>query len=156
MSLEQWKKVYYQEQARDLVARGADDLELIDHSIKKWSGLDVETLNQYRLVRKGYTLIDIDDRDSTLDVNAATCTLCIKYTDTESFDDGCTTCPIKMARGGFSCDTGVDDDVELGNDDLSPWGRFNYHGETREMISALNDAREYVKKLPEDMFKENK
>ena len=44
MSYESWKAEYYPISARDVVARGASDRELVAHALREWRGLLPESL----------------------------------------------------------------------------------------------------------------
>lgn len=98
-----WKKKYYPVSANSL--ENATVLAALNHSIKKWKGLDGSILLKYglRLFWGDIMMEDVFASPTLVLFRIAsdTCALCIKF-DIEEID--CRGCPLFEVRGQVRCD----------------------------------------------------
>lgn len=134
MSLITWMEEYCPESAQDCVERGATDIELVEHGLRKWRGLSYGNLVRHQLVEdKNGDLVDGDSGERML-IDWSTCALCLVYL----HDDRCATCPLAIVRGGISCDEKVD------GEELSPYGQWVEWLDPDSMIRLLEKAKKWL------------
>lgn len=99
-TLQDWMNEYYPIDARTFVANLPEgmtkvekDIALIKHALRKWKGAEEEALKEYRLVFRGAA---IRSEEITFAFDTETCTLCVKYFDTDN--ETCAECPLNIAR----------------------------------------------------------
>jgi len=136
MSLKTWKRKYYPTTASTAARRGT--LASVRHSLKKWSGLSKEILEEHDLRKVGYTIID-NSGDSELRIADTSCALCIRYID-RSVKDACHACPLAIVRGGVPCDE------KLPSEEISPYHIWTWYCDPQPMIDWLKQTEVYVKK----------
>lgn len=99
MSLETWKKEFYAEESDQIVARRAPDVELLDHSLRKWSGALPEALERHGLRYRRHAISE-PDGDGELTFDGESCALCEAYYNGPTNDrEECERCPIVLATG---------------------------------------------------------
>lgn len=143
MSLESWKEEFYPIEAEH------EKADPVGHSLRKWQGLRKENLEKHGVVIDCERLL-IDTEDSGgkgFRVGADSCALCeIHYNsdepiyyhgdeDDEDDEDNCGRCPLKVARGGVSCD------MPREGEKLSPWTHFVRLEDPEPMIVWLERAK---------------
>lgn len=136
MSIASWRRAYYPVEARDTAPSDA-----LEHSIRKWQGLDRFWLLFHSLRRDGDL---VHGWYHQFDVTAETCALCHHYQDdtpTRDVSCGietyCTRCPLAIARGGVPCDR------QMLHETISPYDAFVERGDHDPMLSwLLRVARE--------------
>lgn len=133
MSLESWKAEFYPVPAAD--ASGSD-AEAIEHSLRKWRGLEPEALARHGVERRGRY---IQDAEECLLIGDTSCALCRRH---DVMDGTCPRCPIKLARGR-RCDRADALEVRSGTD--SPWVEWAGNGNPYAMQSALHKAAVWLK-----------
>lgn len=132
MSIQSWKAEFYPVDADKV--KGGDE-ELVAHSLTKWRGLTEENLGKHELVRIGYRLAASFSDDTVFRVSDITCALCMQYLrEGDTDEERCGECPLRVVRGGISCDTGRGESV-------SPYHAFTEHGDTQPMIAWLERAQ---------------
>lgn len=126
MSLETWKKKFYQIEP----TKGMTEREAIEHSILKWTGLLSANLKKHRLTlnyrdaeihefRKKYNRFYISD---------SSCALCVKYINPQEFFAKCNSCPLNRVLGG-RCDRYQ-----------NPYWIWRTNGDPKPMIQALKKS----------------
>lgn len=136
MSLETWKEEFYPIEADKSVG---SQLEAVEHSLRKWRGLDADTLKRHGL-RQAYNGLK-EDGEPHFFIDYTSCALCLLV---NAVNDGCDKCPLFKARGGFPCDELMMDEDENLLEDSSPyvtWTRFN---DPAHMLEWLEKTREFV------------
>lgn len=100
MSAKTWLEEHYPVSAEKMTIFGTDK-ELVQHALRKWSGLLPEALTKHGLDLEGNIVFNSDE--PVIRINGSTCALCIKYVfDADAFL-ACKECPLyKML--GHSCD----------------------------------------------------
>ena len=134
MSIETWKQEFYAVEAS--VAGKSTDVEMLEHSIKKWEGLQTENLERHEL-RVNYTRI-VDVGGVNFHINSESCALCSKHL-FSSRDDSCASCPLSKVRGGVSCD-------QIDADDPSPFDAWRNRANPEPMLTFLRKARKIAVK----------
>ena len=114
MSEETWLAEFYPVPANEVSAEDA-----LDHSIKKWEGALRENLEKHGL------------DEPPIDFDSDACPLCVHY-----IEDGCTRCPLYIARGDVDCCTETRSDEKL-----SPLDHYG-EGNPRPMLYWLKKAKE--------------
>ncbi len=106
MSIKSWKAKFYPEEAVAVALRG-NDIECIEHSIRKWNGVSPENLQKHNVCIRGYRIEAKDVSWPYLPMVSETCALChltdIRHNE-EQDDDECSQCPIVKATG-TKCDS---------------------------------------------------
>lgn len=128
-----WRRRYYSVNAGALVDRGASDLEMVRHALKKWSGLNRRVLKSFGLKREPGTDITSGSRGPRLVVNCVTCALCQAH-------PTCKGCPLVDVRNGFKCDQ-----TRVG-ETRSPWNAFVRTGRTGPMLALLRRAERMLQR----------
>ena len=115
MSLKEWKEKYYPVAAEEIAKnKSTGPIELIEHSLQKWRGLD--DLDQYGITIGCFGLLY---KGQDFEINSETCSLCQKYFKLPVLmmerASSCGNCPIVLASGrpcwgykGSGWDTWVD------------------------------------------------
>ena len=130
MSLKTWTEEYYPVKAGKLEKSGASDLELVDHSLRKWEGVKLVNLKRHGLVREYHVIEEEGTGGSALfAIGFNSCTLCKRFEDS----DGCTMCPITEATKQTCCEP-------LGD---SPYDAFTGFGRVGPMLKVLRKARRW-------------
>lgn len=144
MSLESWKQEFYPMKANQT---SVDDA--LDHSIRKWEGLQPENLAKhgvhlwrqysagfYRVVEIGQEGHPEHDR---VRIDASTCALCIHFDYDSGSLNGCGDCPLGQVRG-VPCT----ERTEAEENRISPWGSFLQCGDPQPMLVQLRRAKDMV------------
>lgn len=147
MSLETWKAEFYPKRASRTTKE-----EAVAHSLAKWIGLRPDNLAKHNVLVDGdKCVVPDDDEDNTeaVQINGETCALCFHYhddeeeggyVDDEEPEDWCGKCPLKLARGGATCDDRSDDEIDDCED--SPWFHYSTTRDPEPMIFWLQKAAE--------------
>lgn len=125
MSLKEWKEKYYPVDAFDVSYKDA-----LDHSIKKWEGLQADVLKEYGLVQSDNV---IGDGNEYMVISGETCSLCCCYIDIEA-DNPCSQCPLAQSRDGIPCDD------PTAYEKTTPYSAFLL-GNAKPMLHALRLAK---------------
>lgn len=135
MSIETWRTEFYPEEAVAVALRG-NDIECIEHSIRKWSGVSPENLQKHNVYVRGFR-IEARDEDASwshLPMASETCALChladIRLNEEQG--DECSQCPIVKATGA-KCD--------------SQWHHFETGEGEVPMQQLLQKTLEFLKEL---------
>lgn len=90
MSLKTWKAEFYPIPANETPKEDA-----LDHSIRKWEGLQPDALEKHGLALKRGSIQEFSEQQLYHHVNGADCALCVHYFDKKALhDDYCLQCPI--------------------------------------------------------------
>lgn len=138
MSWESWKEEHYPVTAERLERSGASDVELVEHCIAKWEGLERKNLRKHGLRVDGFG--GVRDRALlVLEVNAYSCALCQRYALRSARH--CHGCPLYEVRGKVSCAEARHDET------ISPYERrpMGARGTPKPMLRWLKRALEWVK-----------
>jgi hypothetical protein len=134
MSLQTWKKEFYPVPADDVEAPDA-----IAHSLQKWIGLRPENLKKHGVQIKHRAVENINPHGledyGYIPISDSTCSLCAVYFEEDSYD-GCSACPLALARGGAACDNPMD------GEGMSPYDVFTRSSDPEPMIMLLKKAQE--------------
>ena len=128
-----WKKEFYPVGASTL-ARKKDvtALELVEHSIRKWEGLQDKQTSKAGLTINDTEMYDRKDPDySRFKIDRSSCALCQKY---EGARNDCSRCPLAQARRGVNCWT------RKITEQQSPWEAF-LNGDPAPMLASLKKVR---------------
>lgn len=123
----EWLEKYYPVKPNSLMTQE----EALNHSLKKWEGLDCSTLSEYRLTKMANTIYEGDKK--VISINGETCALCVLYYDTTTQDgeyDICGECPLRI-KTGFVCD-----------DTFSPYDFWCRNVSNTRMTKALRNCLE--------------
>jgi hypothetical protein len=141
--LSEWKKKYYPVGASTIARKkGVTDLELLDHSILKWEGLQQAALKNMGghlamgttgIVFKGNPFTN--EQTAIMPISSKNCALCQKYDPPRRGDSSCTKCPLAISRGGVQCFS------RAGSEMRSPWNKFSSDNDPVPMLRALKKAR---------------
>lgn len=139
MSLATWKAEFYPVEAKDVKPEDA-----LDHSIRKWEGLRVQSLRKHGLKKENHGLATaMGDRSGCLFLPASqNCALCAHY---KGADRKCQGCPLAQSRGGLRCDVARTSHGET----ISPWHAWAVRGVSRHMLVALRRAKKWVEEQRE-------
>ncbi len=148
MSYESWQEEFYPKEASDIA--DATDEEVIEHSLQKWKGALPENCERHGVRYMHHEIVDFAITSTKLQFNAASCSLCQKYNDTNckmtlQFES----CPIVRLLGE-SCDGSVSSDESDYVCDPSVVGMFDapYHSafnNPRVMVDLLTKTLDFVK-----------
>lgn len=136
MSLETWKEEFYPIEADKSVG---SQLEAVEHSLRKWRGLDADTLKRHGLRQAYYNLEE--DRGGKFHIDYTSCALCRLVNATE---DGCYECPLYAVRGGVPCDVIMVDEDENLLETFSPYVKWTRFNDPAPMLEWLEKTREFV------------
>ena len=136
MSIETWKQEFYSVEAS--VAGKSTDVEMLEHSIKKWGGLQTENLERHDLRASATFYSRIEDVEGgSFHIDSASCSLCIRYLFSNGANDrGCVNCPLSKIRGNVACDVDADAD----GDDPSPFDAWRDRADPEPMLTWLREA----------------
>ena len=134
MSMKTWMKKYYPVPAKSV--RQADAL---DHSIRKWQGLQSSALKAHGVRVDDSTFTRITDGTQYLSIDGETCALCVTYLKRHR---DCNKCPLAIARNGISCS-----DV-LEPEEKSPYASFSdaIKTDAKPMLAWLRKAKRMLTK----------
>jgi hypothetical protein len=147
LTAEDWMRTYYPETAKALVDRGASDMELVEHALRKWRGMRPEVLKAHGLITGVtfdlYDLHKAEPDQLVLNIDSSSCGLCHKYF---SFDacPPCHQCILTRVRGK-SCAHHTESDKEY-----SPWVYWTRRADPEPMIQLLEQALERAKQETAD------
>jgi len=152
MSIENWKKIYYNVPVETLARKEVGDAfnqDIIEHSLIKWMGLAPDILEAYEIFVDGTgNLVDRDG--TTFNINCGTCSLCYFYAG--ELGKECPDCPIYKIRG-CRCDTvsSTYSEYKYTYINESPFSSWRIRHNPELMIKLLKDAlqREKVYKFEE-------
>lgn len=122
MSIRSWKRKFYPVPASKVKERDA-----LDHSIRKWEGLQPEALEKHGLDSIGGVLFERGTARE-FEIHTGTCALCQHYLG--GFN--CIECPLSKLRDGQRCDCGRN----------NPWGHFGIRNNAKPMLRLLKKAKE--------------
>lgn len=147
MNWKDWMKTYYPVSATVVNERAdTDDLVLLEHARRKWSGLDSKTLDEHKLFvfAPNNTLIHVEDDEhlELIRINAESCSLCLRHFRFSRMES-CTTCPIAIARDGVPCDKAWN----TAGEELSPYEVWCRNHDATPMLKAIENATKYVEEL---------
>lgn len=139
MSMQSWLRTYYPISADALETAtpfsNVGELILLEHALQKWTGLKPENLESHDV------RLDIDQglpvvgrRPVELIIDASSCTLCIRYIESED-TVLCKNCPLYRVRG-VACDKPIKGESL----DEAPYGVFLRDEDPTEMIELLVTA----------------
>ena len=138
-----WIKTFYPEPARKIAQElTITALELISHSYLKWLGLQPEILSKCGLYMHGNDLMINSTELELMEISAVSCSLCWAYNRNSGVGTDCTICPLLKERGS-KCDQRTSEYP------FAPWITWAHTTNPREMLVALEKAREYVKNNPD-------
>lgn len=150
MSLETWIEEFYVESEDNDSA-----IELIDKSIKKWSGFNLKDAKKHGVVIISKQLFSGKNSKQLFSgkngfvFDSTTCVLCERYLEEylehngyyesdESAPHTCERCPIYQLRGGYACDEEMEDEF------IDPYLDSIKSKDGEPMIKCLEKAREFV------------
>mgnify|MGYP000644213654 CR=1 FL=1 len=136
MSIETWKKEFYSVEAG--ILNSAADVVLLEHSIKKWEGLQTENLERHELraTPRRYDRIE-DVEGAGFYINSASCSLCVRYLFPKGANDRrCGNCPLSKVRGDAACD----EDADVDGDDPAPFNVWGLAANPEPMLHWLRKA----------------
>lgn len=145
MSLQTWKAEFYPQTASALArTKGVTAIQLLDHSIVKWTGALPANTKKHGVVYDAQwcTVKTVDhqlgyheDPKNELVFDSTTCSLCRKYDGPRS-NGLCTRCPLAQVRGGLRCYDFTFDQAAVYRMGASP----------ENMVKALKAAKQMVLK----------
>lgn len=128
MSIESWKKEFYEVEAKDVPV---EPLAATIHSLLKWQGLTAENLAKHRLIKLGRTIGD-DETGERFYIDSDRCALCQQYV----MKTTCVQCPLALYLGA------VNSHVREGC--REPYKAFTNDGNPQPMIQALQGTRDML------------
>lgn len=133
MSLESWKEEFYSIPAYTEMT----ELEAVEHSIRKWTGLRTANLEKHEL-KADWDFACVEEPHNEwsdkLWISDGTCALCHQFKDDIS---DCRRCLLRRFLGN-RCDLGGDD----GEFDNRPYSLWRENGDPEPMIAALEATRQ--------------
>lgn len=138
MSIKSWKAEFYPVEADEVSAEDA-----LAHSLKKWQGLQEESLLKHGLVKCADGVkIEDDNERRFFKTSSDTCALCVHHHKTDGDGEYCGDCPLFKLRGrscdGYDC--GEDGDEDEDEDEISPWLAWVEYNDPKPMIALLEEA----------------
>ena len=133
MSVNTWINEFMPVEADEVKGSNKD---YINHSLKKWYGLQSENLSKHKM-KVGdvdYFSIIEDNEGNTVTIGSPSCALCVHHLD----DGGCGSCPIVRFKG-HTCD----ESGEKG--ELSSWDEWVQNKDPKPMIKLLEQTLKWVK-----------
>jgi len=133
MSLETWKEEFYPVDA-DCFSVDNPDIELVEHSLRKWRGLRDKNIKKHNVVHNIVVgeVYDKAEDEGYVQIGAESCALCTVYIDGVDNHDGhhesCCFCPLTDTRE-LPCDRGRG----------APWLIYTNTGDPEPMIKALEE-----------------
>lgn len=139
MSLQTWIDEFYPQDARQVSL--LSDKDMLNHAIRKWSGLTQDNLEKHNVFKNGDARIE--DLSTTEDfyIAAETCALCEAYLNDHDYDDDnkrCRQCPLSKYRDGFPCDVAKYDET------YSPYIMWKKTGDPADMIKLLKESKDAI------------
>lgn len=144
LGVQLWLDTYYPITAdRMYGVIGNNNLLLLQAAIRKWKGLDEETLAAHGIRRSRYKLMYTHAKTgkscTLLKINCSSCTLCQAYVYAVAYETNeCVECPLYQIRDNTRCDernsTVCDDDY------YAPYEKWLDTGETEAMLKYLTQA----------------
>lgn len=133
MSVDTWINEFMSIEADEVEGNNEDYL---NHSIKKWYGLQSENLSKHKMKVGGVDYFSVieDNEGKTVVVGSQSCALCVHHLD----DGSCGSCPI-VRFTGRACDESDE------NDEMSPWGEWVKNKNPKPMIVLLEETLKWVK-----------
>lgn len=131
MSIESWEAEFYPISAVEVAQPGTPELELIRHSLRKWRGLQPDTLLEHE-ARRVVSSSSVTSGDGTFRVGGDTCALCERHYDAVAIS--CATCPLAIVRGGVPCDDEMRGEMD------PPWESWTKSSDPNPMILWLTKA----------------
>lgn len=131
MSLETWINEFYPQDAVEFrVDSSLNDMDAIEHSIKKWEGLLQENLEKHCVVyRRNQNIVtDMESSGAHIFISSGSCALCVVHY------SKCSACPLGISYGK-PCDCGRN----------SPYRHFRATKDPEPMINELKKALKYLK-----------
>lgn len=129
MSLQTWKSEFYPHDASAFASEG-DELEAINHSLKKWEGLRPENLAKHNVEVARHFMLDfwrVEGQDGLLGIDASSCSLCVHH------DERCEECALFKVHDR-SC-------YADNNTYTSPWHLWSADQDPEPMINLIKEAR---------------
>ena len=134
MSLQTWIDEFYPQDARKVSI--LSDEEMLNHAIRKWSGLTQDNLEKHNVFKDGARIADLLIAGEYFYITVETCALCEAYLHDEDDDKRCKQCPLSKYRDGFPCDIAKHDET------YSPYTIWKKTGNPAKMIKLLKDSKE--------------
>jgi hypothetical protein len=130
MSLQSWKDEFYPVEASEIAKSDVTDLELIEHSIRKWEGLKQENLDRHEVVLGYFVVYAQNEEDSeNVDIDCTTCALCERHLE-KTADKLCATCPVYLITGDIC---------------FAQYSALSYEDGPKPMIDLLNLVKDELK-----------
>ncbi len=131
MSAKSWADDFYPTEAKKLVSKS--DIEVINHSIRKWEGALPKNLKLHNLAKP------------PIYFGTETCSLCQKYyaNNDEYAESLCDSCPIYNIRGAACFE-------ELDKEEISPYHAYTINNNPSPMLKVLEATRKYCIKAVVD------
>lgn len=108
MSAKTWLKEFYPKSAKWTTKK-----EAIQHSVKKWEGLQKSHLKRHKIYHSYGKIFDEILGSLVIEIDAESCSLCFHYFKEGYEEDECSTCPLYQARDNVSCADARDDEGDL-------------------------------------------
>lgn len=149
MSIQSWMEEFFPVDATTLsqeFSKGnVKDIDLINHSIRKWEGVLPDALSRHGLLHVSSMLISEDHPivESNFQLGSKNCSLCAIYV-----EQYCIDCPLYKEREGYSCDEINDEDAENGL--VDPWSEATDHKDPKPMLMWLKRAAKSTNKTTEE------
>jgi len=147
-----WLAKYYPIPASETTAD-----EAAEHSLRKWSGLPIEVLDEYELHGEDHMIMDAQYK-SVLRIDDQSCALCwhfscsrhlghsglptvLRYVHIDQQAEGnLLLCPLFLVRDSTPCDKSMD------GEDQDPYKTFLFEGDPGPMIEWLEKAVEFQRR----------
>lgn len=131
MSLKSWKQEFYPITAWTAARRKLTPVQLVNHSLQKWTGLLAQNLSKHHMDTYVVYVQQMDDPSKDLEISAESCSLCQAYVLKTS---ECSGCPLFESRGKVRCD------MQKSRESNSPFGVWIDESNPIPMIRALKKA----------------
>lgn len=128
MSLNSWKKEFYQGRIREAAK---DPLAAVEHSLQKWKGLKAKHLAKHGLEHCHGDIRNIDT-GKEFSIDDTSCALCQYTKPAPGYGSICTDCPV-VAAIGRKCDG-----------DSSPYSEWLKNKDPQPMIELLKATRKHL------------
>ncbi len=156
MCMKSWKAEFYPVRAYNFTPQNGvqltSDVELLEHSLKKWEGLTPENLakhgcsvhpDQWYKIGDELGFKDEDEPGHRMFLGSDSCSLCvarINHQGTE--EERCVRCPISLFTGR-ACDA----DALMAPPNSSPYAMFGKNKDPQPMIELLRNTLEWAKNM---------
>jgi hypothetical protein len=137
MSLQTWIDEFYPKNAAEVSL--LSDEEMLNHALKKWSGLTRDNLEKHDVFKDGGRIADLLIVGKYFYISVETCALCEAYlNDHDYYDDNgrCKQCPLSKYRDGFPCD------IAKFSETYSPYTTWKKTGDPTDMINLLKESKD--------------